>query len=123
MPYADTPEGTLKKRASFRRWYHRTPDNAKRIMAYNTTRSSKIKTQLVNALGGKYTNCGYQKCITALDFHHIGQKDSTISVLIQRGCSFERILKEANKCKLLCSNCHREYHHNARQKIYETQGI
>lgn len=48
-----------------------------------------------------------------LDFHHIDRedKDNEIVVLVGRACSIERIQKELDKCLVLCSNCHREFHH------------
>lgn len=47
-----------------------------------------------------------------LDFHHINpeQKELCISQIAPKGWSRERIHKELEKCKVLCSNCHREYH-------------
>lgn len=52
--------------------------------------------------------CGYNTCYQAIEFHHIdpNKKDSTISQLHKT----EDIIKEAEKCILLCSNCHRELH-------------
>lgn len=46
-----------------------------------------------------------------LDFHHLdpNSKDKKISQLIKYG-SKKRILKEASKCIVLCSNCHRKTH-------------
>ena len=47
-----------------------------------------------------------------LDFHHItgDDKHEEICVLSHRGCSISTIQKEIEKCVLLCSNCHREFH-------------
>ena len=59
--------------------------------------------------GGKCDECGYDKCIEALVFHHEDprKKDVAISKL----CSLnERALKELEKCRLMCSNCHIELH-------------
>lgn len=52
--------------------------------------------------------CGYNKCLEALEFHHIDpkQKDGNIS----RITNVDRLNKEIDKCVLLCSNCHREFH-------------
>ena len=53
--------------------------------------------------------CG-EKESCCLDFHHT--KDKTISVgrCASRGHSKKRILKEIEKCIVLCANCHRELH-------------
>lgn len=60
--------------------------------------------------------CGYNKCARSLSFHHINNRDlkedkwiSTISV---RQYSIERLLKEFEKCILVCANCHGEIHDN-----------
>lgn len=55
--------------------------------------------------------CGYDKNITALDFHHIepDEKDFTISSVRNMFLN-ERIKKELDKCQVLCANCHREVH-------------
>lgn len=47
-----------------------------------------------------------------LDFHHLvsEDKDNDISLLVRRASSIDRIMKEIEKCVLLCSNCHRELH-------------
>lgn len=68
---------------------------------------AKIK----EARGGKCIRCGYDKCIKALEFHHIdpSKKDFTIS-----NDHFKLLdaVKESQKCILICSNCHKELHDN-----------
>ena len=68
------------------------------------------KQRAINLLGGKCEICGYDKCIAALDFHHIDptKKDATLKELTVKRWVY--IEKEIRKCKLLCSNCHRELH-------------
>ncbi len=74
-----------------------------------TKNRKKRKLELVEFFGGKCKICGYDKCMEALDFHHIdpNQKEFGIS---REGLaySFERRLKEAKKCILICCRCHRE---------------
>lgn len=67
------------------------------------------KKILVEYKGGKCEKCGYNKCIEALDFHHIdpSQKEFGIS---SNSYSLERMKKEVDKCILVCANCHREIH-------------
>ena len=46
-----------------------------------------------------------------LDFHHIeNNKDYDIANMCQGRTSWETIMKEINKCIVLCANCHREEH-------------
>ena len=55
--------------------------------------------------GGRCTICGYDKCQAALHFHHRGDKVETISRLaMSRGK--KAMTEEADKCLLVCSNCH-----------------
>lgn len=71
------------------------------------------KQRCVDALGGKCEVCGYNRCIEALDFHHLDptKKEYGITNLIERPRSWsETIVPELRKCVLLCANCHREVH-------------
>ena len=43
-----------------------------------------------------------------IDFHHVNGKDFTISS--QLGGGLERVLREIEKCRRLCANCHRKVH-------------
>ena len=72
------------------------------------------KQKCVEYKGGKCINCGYNKCIAALQFHHRDpdQKDFGLSY---KGMprSWEKCQKELDKCDLLCANCHFEVHHQS----------
>lgn len=71
---------------------------------------------VVEYKGGKCCICGYQKCIGALDLHHRNENEKEFG-LSARGMtrSWEKIKEEADKCVLLCANCHREIHAGAAQ--------
>lgn len=71
------------------------------------------KIELVAYKGGCCQLCGYDRCIEALEFHHNdpNEKDFTIS---GKSWSFERLKVEADKCILVCSNCHKEIHSKQR---------
>jgi hypothetical protein len=58
--------------------------------------------------GNKCLQCGYNKDPKILHFHHFGQKLFTISS--SKSKSLEELRIEANKCILLCPNCHAELH-------------
>lgn len=70
----------------------------------------RAKIKLVEYKGGECERCGYKKCIDALDFHHRdpNEKDFTIG---GKSWSFDRLKNEADKCILVCANCHREIHY------------
>ncbi len=56
-------------------------------------------------------SCGYNKCLSALEFHHIDPLKKDFNISQFRTTSFESIKKELDKCDLLCANCHREIHY------------
>lgn len=61
--------------------------------------------------GGKCIECGYNKYLEVLDFHHINPNTKEFALSDNRsGRSFVRMLQEAKKCELLCCRCHREKH-------------
>ena len=54
--------------------------------------------------------CGFDDS-RALQFHHNNDdKEGTIGAMV-RHCSLETLLNEANKCEVLCANCHQIEHH------------
>jgi hypothetical protein len=57
------------------------------------------------------TKCGEDRN-WVLDFHHIDstQKENTISKLI-KSSNKVTVLKEIEKCIVLCANCHRDLHY------------
>ena len=62
--------------------------------------------------------CG-EKREYVLDFHHLNADDkiNIISRMI-KSASAETLIRELNKCDVLCSNCHREFHYlNYREGI------
>lgn len=78
-------------------------------------RIQSIKEQMVNYKGGECSRCGYDTYIGALEFHHLDptQKDFNLSRL-KKNKFDDKIKDELDKCILVCSNCHREIHHELR---------
>jgi hypothetical protein len=69
----------------------------------------EVKALLVAEAGGSCRLCGYDRCVSALEFHHLDPVDKRLG--ISAGgltLSVEAIRAEAAKCVLLCSNCHAE---------------
>lgn len=81
---------------------------------YNTQklRGLKRKLELVKSRGGKCKLCGYDRNIAVLEFHHINpdEKEFQLDMRHLSNTSLERLKEEADKCQLLCANCHREVH-------------
>jgi hypothetical protein len=69
-----------------------------------------IKQTLVNYKGGKCVNCGYNKCLASLDFHHIDPKEKDFSIAGNHCLTIEKLKAEVDKCILVCKNCHAEIH-------------
>lgn len=69
----------------------------------------KTKKRAVDYLGGRCRLCGYDRCLMALQFHHVdpAQKDFTIA---DANASWETVRAELTKCVLLCALCHIEVH-------------
>jgi len=85
-------------------------------------RQNRHKEALVEYKGGKCSKCGYKKYSGALDFHHVDP--STKSFALSKGSmckSLTALKKEADKCILLCANCHRE-HHNMESDAVQLNG-
>jgi len=73
----------------------------------------QIKKDLVEYKGGKCENCGYDKCVAAMDFHHKNREEKDFAVSSRgRTHSWKKLIEEVDKCSLLCANCHRELHEN-----------
>jgi hypothetical protein len=70
------------------------------------------KVKLVLKLGGRCMVCGYARNLAALEFHH-REPDSKVFQLDARTLAnrnWRDVEMEAEKCLLLCSNCHAEHH-------------
>lgn len=76
------------------------------------------------AIGEVKASIGCAKCSDTrsyvLDFHHKDPsiKDANIARMTSNKNRLEDIQKEIDKCVVLCSNCHREFHH-----LEFTQGL
>jgi 5-methylcytosine-specific restriction endonuclease McrA len=76
-----------------------------------TRRRRELKLKAVAYKGGCCQHCGYSKSVYALEFHHTdpSQKDFAIGTS-GNTYSWVKIVREIDKCILLCANCHREEH-------------
>ena len=72
---------------------------------------NSMKKQAIKLLGGKCCICGYNKCIDALEFHHKDPTKKEFKLGSGNTMSWKEYKKEAQKCMLLCSNCHKEIHY------------
>lgn len=72
-------------------------------------RRRTVKNTLVKEKGGCCRNCGYDRCIDALEFHHLNRDEKSFGIS-HKGVTIgiDKARAEADKCILLCANCHRE---------------
>ena len=78
-----------------------------------TKENTKYKRKfLVEKLNGCCTICGYDKNLSALEFHHKKPQEKLFPLSSReiKAYSIEKLLNEVQKCILLCANCHREHH-------------
>jgi hypothetical protein len=88
-------------------------------MAYDKYKAAKKKIELCEYKGGVYcSHCGYKKNLSSLSFHHITPEDKLFKIS-SRECfaySMDKLKNEADKCEVLCINCHMEYHNSENEK-------
>lgn len=78
---------------------------------YYSDKRYLIKKELVDYKGGCCEICGYNKSLRALQFHHTNPKEKDFNI---GGITTlnENVMKELDKCILVCANCHSEIHDN-----------
>lgn len=72
-------------------------------------RRRRVKATLVAEAGGHCMLCGYERSVSALHFHHLDRATKEFHISrdgVTR--SLARARAEAQKCVLLCANCHAE---------------
>jgi hypothetical protein len=89
--------------------------NNKKYQGYSQQRQRGVekKLKLIALRGSKCEYCGYNKNLASLQFHHIdpNEKDDQMDMRKLANSKIEWCLKELDKCKVLCANCHAEEHH------------
>jgi hypothetical protein len=73
-------------------------------------KSKKWMHEYRSQLKCEYCDENHPAC---LDFHHVNPKEKSFSVGegLARGRSINSLLKEIQKCIVLCANCHRKLHY------------
>lgn len=84
----------------------------------------KLKIGIIDTLGGKCSECGYNRHKMVLAFHHLDPslKEGKIGNMLTsaalrlykkdaRGC--QKLIDEIKKCRVLCPTCHAEQHLNS----------
>jgi hypothetical protein len=93
-----------------RKWYH---GSAKETHLENVKERNKRMRAEAKEFVYQYLlthpceMCG-ESDVRALEFHHTGEKNRSISVMVARGAILDRLREELAKCQVLCANCHRK---------------
>jgi DNA-binding CsgD family transcriptional regulator len=76
------------------------------------THRQRLKEKSITYKGGCCEKCGYDRCNSALEFHHLDPNKKDFGIGSYSVLSWEKIKLELDKCIMVCANCHREIHHN-----------
>lgn len=111
--------------------FHSRPDIKRQVRytcksclnKYSSNRQKAARLKAIEFCGGKCFRCGYLKCISALEFHHLDRQKKSPTFSCMRGWSWKRLVKELEECILLCSNCHREEEERIREVSIEQRTL
>lgn len=94
-----------------RRPYSSLPQKRKEqiIRAVSENRRQK-KMKAVEYKGGGCRVCKYDRCMDALQFHHLDPAEKDFHISKASAWAWSKIVKELDKCVLLCNRCHTEVH-------------
>jgi hypothetical protein len=92
-----------------REWNHR---NREARYEYKKKYGYKRRSQLLTECGGKCIICEMEydgKNAPKFDFHHRNPEEKEFNIGLDKIVVFawKKILEEAKKCDIVCSNCHR----------------
>jgi len=69
-----------------------------------------MKQKCIDYKGGKCIICSYNKCNSALVFHHLKEDKKSFGINYAMSFGWKKLKKELDKCILLCNRCHSEIH-------------
>ncbi len=113
MPYKNKE----KQKEWARQYYAKNEERKENVRLTGLKRHREIREWMTEYK----SNLKCEKCpedhSACMDFHHEdpGKKEITIAKAIQHRWSRKRILKEIEKCIVLCANCHRKLHASVTQ--------
>jgi len=90
--------------------------NNKEKMKSQSRTWKKIQRQKINEYKD---NCSCNKCGESrnwlLDFHHINPNKKSFQISQGETKGWKKVKKEIEKCVVLCSNCHRDFHYQEKE--------
>ena len=100
---------TERKTLTNKRWKSENREHTKRYgSTYQRNRARQRKAMLVQLFGGCCEDCGTTGHPVIFDFDHKDPKEKKFDVTNRMGSRrWEEVYEEAQKCRLLCADCHR----------------
>ena len=92
------------------KYYSKISPESRRKPYYNSKAGEDKKEIADDAKSGGCVECGYSKCLEALQFHHTDPAKKNFVISDYRKFSVEKLMAELSKCMVLCANCHIELH-------------
>lgn len=115
MPYKDknSPKAIEATRASRRKHYYA---NKAQYRANNDLKRKRLREWLMNLKSVPCMDCGisYPPFVMDLDHRDPSQKKYNVGGMTKMG-SWNKMIEEASKCDVVCSNCHRIRTHGKAQ--------
>ncbi len=109
-----TPEAKAKNVVKARAW---VDAHREHYREYCRARRQRTREWILEYKKRGCSTCGesYPEC---LDFHHRDPKQKEFNIgLMASVISLDRIIKEVEKCDLVCANCHRKLHSSERNRV------
>lgn len=101
-----------------RSYYHNNHDRQLRLALIRRSRSYREKRDfIIKTKDIPCADCGIRYPFYVMDFDHIDEESKTreVSYMFTRNWSLAKITAEAEKCEVVCANCHRIRTYNKRQ--------
>jgi len=105
-----TKDGFYKEKWLSPKAYQKQLDDQKTISKEWRKNRAKERRELIDSLKLEKgcSMCGYKDHAVALDFDHLNPEEKNFTIATKYlNIHIERLLKEIDKCQVLCANCHR----------------
>lgn len=110
--------------------FYRYPNNVPHHWCKTCVREKAVASQrefklrAIEHKGGVCVDCGMMPHPAAMEFHHVeaAHKDFQISAVAQKRMSAQ-VIRELEKCVLVCRNCHAIRHANQWRWPVDRQGL
>lgn len=83
-----------------------------KVLSPGAAKARELKQSFLDYKGNACIVCKYDKCIGALEFHHVDPSTKNFSIgTFYDEEKLKKVFDELDKCVVLCSNCHKEHHY------------